>query len=152
MDFSHLLSSIAGASGNSGSSYLNTNSSLIYTLNSNQNLISFDEFVLVIKSLHSFRVKEIKPEPCTNSVLVKLEYNCSMKHVRAKLGNIPATVCKVNPNIALDELSTLEALRNRFRFGVEAPEEEHHVQEPPKKRKYKSVHKPDVQIQSPEYK
>lgn len=149
MDINTFLSSLAG--GKSSQGHLATESSLVYTLNSDQTNLNFCDFVLIVKSLHSFRVKNIIPNPTTNTVLVQLEYNCSMKNVKSKLGNLPATVHKVNPNISLDELPTLEALRSKFRFGVETTEEECNVPEPAKKRKYKSVSKPDVQVQSEKY-
>lgn len=148
MDFTSFLNTLASKPSDG---HLATASSLIYTLNSDQNDLSFDEFVIVVKSLHSFRVQEITPDPINKSVIVKLNYNCSMKNVRAKAGNLPVTVFKVNPNIAPAELSTLETLRNKFRFGVETTEEEHNLPEPPKKRKHKSLPRTNIQVQSEEH-
>lgn len=147
MDVSSFLSSLAA--GKSSDSYLATESSIIYSLAPNQSDLSFEGFLVAVKSLHSFRVKSITPDPETRTILVQLRYNCSMKNVRGRLGDLPVTVHKVNPNLAAAELSTLETLRNKFRFGIETAEEEYPVPEPTKKRKYKGVSKSNLQVQSP---
>lgn len=134
MDVSSFISALAGTS--SGGGHLQSESSLVYTLDAKQKALSFNEFILIIKSLHGFRLVDLQPNPENQSVVVKLGYNCSMKNVRARLGSVPATVFKVNPNIAIDQLSALESLRNKFGFGGEITQEENQLPEPSKKRKH----------------
>lgn len=116
----------------------NTPSTLSYKLNEDAPL-SFDQFYLIIRSLHMYKVKKITPLPDYNTVKVELLYNASMKNVRAKLGNVPATVDKQNPNILDEEIGTLDALRATFNFGTTLEEEELEVPKPNKKRCYKRV-------------
>lgn len=119
------------------------NSTLIYTLNENSDL-AFSDFALIIKSLHSYKVNNIEESPDYNQVIVKLQYNASMKNVRHRLGNVPATVRKCNPFIKPTELSAVESLRTRFGFGAALEEEEPETPEPAKKRRYKKMPKADV--------
>lgn len=113
-------------------------SSLIYSLEEDAPL-TFDQFHLIVRSLHSYKVKQFKPDPCNRTVTVDLLYNASMKNVRAKLGSVPATVNKANPHLNPSELYDLEALRSTFGFGNNSQEEEPETPVPAKKRKYKKV-------------
>lgn len=132
------------------SSYLDTHSSLVYTIK-DKKAITFDEFLVAVKHLHSFKVISIDPDIETNSITVNLGYNCSMKNVRAKLGRLPVSVVKLNPQLKPSELGTLQSLCNKFGFGGEIEEEADPVPEPPKKRTNKGVPKPAVQVQGEEY-
>lgn len=118
---------------------------LIYSLDPGAP-ITFDQFTLIVRSLHSYKVKYFKTYLESNIIEVKLDYNASMKNVRAKLGNVPGTVIKANPYIQTNEISELESLRSTFRFGNEAAEEEPEVPVAPKKRKYKKVSTPYIQV------
>lgn len=117
-------------------------SSLIYTLNDSS--LDFQEFALVIRDLHSYKVKGFEDNSDGNQVVVHLLYNASMKNVRSKLGNLPVTVNKCNPFVAPHELKTIEALRTKYKFGNPTTEEETEAPGPTKKRCYKKVSKPDV--------
>lgn len=109
---------------------------LIYKLN-DEAPITFDQFHLIIRALHVYKVVSIKPSPDEKIVIVTLGYNCSMKTVRTKLGNVPATVTKQNPFISNSEISELEALRATFGFGTTTEEEESETPRPAKKPRYK---------------
>lgn len=116
---------------------------LVYTL-LNEDLLNlnFDHFFLIVRDLHSYMVEDIVPHPETNCVHVKLGYLASLKNARAKLGKLRkyVAVSKLSTFIKDDELSTLDALRQRFGFGAQAldSDEEEDVQKvkcPAKKRK-----------------
>lgn len=113
-------------------------STLIYKLNDEAPL-NFNQFYLIVRALHTYKVKEFTPEEANRIVKVELQYNASMKNVRAKLGNVPATVNKQNPFVTTSELSELEALRATFGFGGQLEEEEPETPRPTKKRCYKKV-------------
>lgn len=123
---------------------------LIYKLNDDAP-VTFKQFSLVVRSLHQFRVEKIEPKEEDKTVIVKLQYNASMKNVRAKLGGFPATVNKQNPFIELSELGELETLRSTFNFGELAEEEEVEAPRPVKKRKYAKVSKSHVQVPSTQH-
>lgn len=123
---------------------------LVYRNNPDSPL-NFKQFSLVVRSLHQFRVESIEPRETENSVIVKLQYNASMKNVRAKLGNLPITVNKQNPFVDISELSDLEAIRSAFNFGELPEEEEVEAPRPTKKRKYAKVSKSNVQVPSSEH-
>lgn len=106
--------------------------------------ITFDQFSLIVRSLHSYKVQYFKTYPESNAVEVKLDYNASMKNVRAKLGELPVSVVKSNPYIASEEITELENLRSTFKFGVQFEEEEPEISNVPKKRKYKKVSRPYI--------
>lgn len=106
--------------------------------------ITFDQFSLIVRSLHSYKVQYFKTYPDVKSVEVKLDYNASMKNVRAKLGELPASVFKSNPYVASEEITQLENLRSTFKFGINTEEEEPEISTVPKKRKYKKVSRPYI--------
>lgn len=108
---------------------------LIYHLNEGAP-ITPEQFLLIVKSLHSYKVEKVKLDECSRSVTVKLNYNASMKNVRAKLGNVPATIIKQNPLIKPAELNELESLRASFGFGGPIDEEEYETPGPNKKRRH----------------
>lgn len=115
------------------------NSTLVYELDEQQKVLTFDEFFLIIRSLHSYRVTSIKPDREAGNVTVELGYVCSIKNVRSKLGVLPVKVSKLNPNLDISELPLLSELRRKFGFGqVEA--EESPAPKPAKKRSYKESH------------
>lgn len=115
---------------------VNGSSILVYELDEQQHLISFEEFYLIVRSLHSYRVIEIIKREAERKIIVKLGYIASLKNVRAKTGTVPCTVTKLNPNVGLSELDELAQLRSRFGFG-QAEEEEITAPKPAKKPRYK---------------
>lgn len=115
-----------------------SSSTLIYKLN-DEAPITFNQFYLIVRALHTYKVETFTPDEENKIVTVKLAYNASMKNVRAKLGSVPATVTKANPFIQNSELSELESLRSTFQFGATAEEEESDTPRPNKKRCYKKV-------------
>lgn len=124
-------------------------SSLIYTKDESPEgrELTFTEFALIIRDLHSYKVKSFEDNSDGDQVVVHLLYNASMKNVRQRLGTVPATVRKCNPFIQPHELRTVESLRTRYKFGNKVEEEEPETPEPAKKRRYKKVSSPDVQVQ-----
>lgn len=123
---------------------------LIYHLNDDAP-VTFEQFSLVVRSLHQYKVEAIVASAETKTVEVKLYYNASMKNVRAKLGKFPATVNKQNPFVKPEEMSELEALRSTFDFGQLAEEEEYDAPQPIKKRKYAKVSKAYVQVRGQQH-
>lgn len=121
----------------------NTDScTLIYQLARDEEGVShltFDQLYLIVRSLHTYKVKDIVKDTDSQTIKVFLNYNASMKNVRTKLGNVPALVCKQNPLIETRELSELESLRAAFGFGGPIEEEECETSKPAKKRCYKKV-------------
>lgn len=105
-------------------------STLVYTLTSCE--LSFDDFYLIIRGLHSYMVKSIDPCPANKTVQVKLSYQANLSNVRTKMGSLVnhASVSKLNPNIKDDEFSKLEELRKKFNFGAPLP-----PQDKPRRRK-----------------
>lgn len=109
---------------------------LIYALNEDAK-ITLDQFYLIVRALHVYKVKKITKIEEEKIVKVELDYNCSMRTVRSKLGNVPGTVTKQNPNISNDEITELEKLRAQFGFGLTTEEEEFEAPRPAKKPRYK---------------
>nr|WGZ60557.1 NS3 [Densovirinae sp.]WGZ60561.1 NS3 [Densovirinae sp.] len=113
----------------------NETSTLMYQL-VDESLLAFNDFNLIVRSLHSYRVNKITPQPDSLSMVVELGYVCSLKNVASKLGSLPVTVTKLNQNVGLDELDHLAALKRQFNFGT-SETEEGETSKPAKKRKYK---------------
>lgn len=109
---------------------------LIYALNSNAT-ITFNQFYLIVRSLHVYKVKNIIKKEDQGVIEVTLDYNCSMKTVRAKLGNVPGTVTKQNPFVSSAEVNELEKLRAELGFGLSTEEEEYETSRPAKKPRFK---------------
>lgn len=109
---------------------------LIYALNDDAN-ITLEQFYLIVRSLHTYKVRKITKKESERVIEVELDYNCSMKTVRNKLGNVPGTVTKQNPYIESTEVSELEKLRAQLGFGLPVEEEEYETPRPVKKPRYK---------------
>lgn len=94
---------------------------LVYTLIDNT-IIDFDQFSLIVRSLHSYMVDSIVPNPQYNNVHVKLNYQASVANATAKLGSLQSAVgvTKLSSYIKESEFSELEQLRRRF--GIGAPD------------------------------
>lgn len=93
---------------------------LVYTL-LDTNALTFDEFSLIVRSLHSYMVDSIIPNPEYNNVHVKLNYQASVTNATAKLGGLQTTIgiTKLSTFVQENEFSTLEQLRRKFGFGVD---------------------------------
>lgn len=127
----HLLKDQAAAGGSGAAE----SCTLIYTL-IDSTVITFSEFYLIVRGLHSWKVKKFEPKEAESSVYVYLDYNASLKNVRAKLGTLPVVVNKQNPFVDTSELSDLSTLRAKFGFGRPTEEEEPETPVAGKKRKY----------------
>lgn len=111
---------------------------LVYTLTGNE--LGFDDFHLIIRSLHSYKVERIVPLCANKKVEVYLAYNANLANVRTKMGDLCniITVEKSNPFVESGELDRLSELRQRYNFGGGAAcEDEGPSSRPFKKPKYK---------------
>lgn len=93
-------------------------STLVYTL-LDTNALPFEDFSLLVRSLHTWMVESITPNPQSNNVHVKLSYQASVVNAYAKLGDLQniVTITKLSSFIKDDEISRLEELRRRFNIG-----------------------------------
>lgn len=94
-------------------------STLVYTL-LNPDKLSFKNFSLIIRSLHTYMVEDIVPYADKNCVHVKLNYQASVKNAGMKLGKLSkfVSVHKLSTFVKDDELSTLDQLQRDFGFGA----------------------------------
>lgn len=94
-------------------------STLVYTLLEPAKL-PFDDFFLLIRSLHAYRVEAIVPNKDLNQVHVKLQYQASSVNAQAKLGDLQqyVAVTKMSNFVKESEFSHLEQLRRRFGIGL----------------------------------
>lgn len=97
---------------------INEPCTLVYTL-MDPTVLTFDDFALIVKSLHSYQVLNITPHPEMNNVHVKLNYQASLANTTAKLGSLSEVVAvsKLNNYIRDDEFARLEQLRRQFGIG-----------------------------------
>lgn len=96
---------------------------LVYTL-LDPNQLNFDDFSLIIRSLHSFMVDSIVPNPEMNNVHVKLNYQASMDKAQQKLGKLRSIVgvAKLSSHVKESEFSRLELLRRQYGIGDVEPD------------------------------
>lgn len=94
---------------------------LVYTL-LDSNAISFEDFSLIVRSLHSYMVDSIKPNPEQLNVHVKLNYQASLVNATAKLGDLQQYVglTKLSSFVQDSELTRLEMLRKQFNICTDA--------------------------------
>nr|QTE03712.1 MAG: hypothetical protein [Periparus ater parvoviridae sp.] len=92
---------------------------LVYTL-LNEDIISFDDFCLLIRANHSFMVETIVPNEETNNVQVKLNYQASLANAISKLGDLQQVVAvtKLSAFVKENELSRLDDIRRRFNINT----------------------------------
>lgn len=97
---------------------------LVYTL-LDDSRISFDDFCLIIRSLHSFMVENVTPNPSMKNVHVKLNYQASLINAQNKLGALQDVVgvTKLSAYVKEDEFSRLELLKRQFGIGTTEAEE-----------------------------
>lgn len=96
---------------------------LVYTL-LNEDVISFDDFCLLIRANHSFMVESINPNPETNNVQVKLNYQASLVNAISKLGDLQQVIAvtKLSAFVKENEISRLDDIRRRFNIGTTTPD------------------------------
>lgn len=92
---------------------------LIYILNKGSKL-PFEHFSLIVRSLHTYMVSDIKPDVNKQCVYVKLDYQASVKNATAKLGKLTndVTISKMSAFVEETELGTLAELRALYGFGA----------------------------------
>lgn len=114
-------------------------STLIYTLHEGAP-ITFDNFYLIIRSLHGFKVDAITPSPETSTITVSVFFYANVQNARKKLGGLSEfiDVSRISEQIKPHELSDLAKLRALYKFGSGADEEESSSSKQNKKRKYKN--------------
>lgn len=96
---------------------------LVYTL-LNNDVLNFSDFNLIVRSLHSFMVEDVKPNEAANNVHVKLGYQASVINAQNKLGKLRnvVSVAKLSTHIKECEFSRLEQLRRRFGLNLNSDE------------------------------
>lgn len=96
---------------------------LVYSLlDSNQ--LCFEDFSLIVRSLHSYMVEAVTPNPATNTVHVKLSYQASIINAQNKLGKLRNIIgiSKLSQHVDQSELPRLEQLR--LKYGLTGGENE----------------------------
>lgn len=88
---------------------------LVYTL-LNPKKLKFDDFSLIVRSLHSYQVESITPNPAMNNIHVKLNYQASINNAMNKLGSLRSIVgiSKLSNYVNESEFSRLEQLRQKY--------------------------------------
>lgn len=93
---------------------------LVYTLN-DLSAMSFDDFSIVVRSLHSFNVDSFTPRPENNAMNVRLNYQASIANIKAKMGDLNDIISVFKLSyVKENELSRLAELRSRYNFGGES--------------------------------
>lgn len=91
---------------------------LVYTL-LDDNTISFEDFELIVRSLHSYMVDSITPNKPMRNVHVKLNYQASTINAQNKLGILQSCVAvtKLSNFVQESEFSKLEQFKRQFNIG-----------------------------------
>lgn len=91
---------------------------LVYTL-LDCSIIPFNDFELLVRSLHNYMVEAIIPNPDLQNVHVKLNYQASVANAQAKLADLQSIVAvtKLSSFVKENEFPRLEQLRRRFGIG-----------------------------------
>lgn len=112
-------------------------SSLIYTLLDTDE-ISWSDFSLIIRSLHSYDVQSIDEDQECKTITVTVGYFANAKNARKRLGRASEfiAVSRESSNVRRDEIQTLQQLRRKFGFGRDNDDEECPPSKPHKKRRY----------------
>lgn len=101
-------------------------STLIYTLAPDCTALSWDEFSLIVRSLHSYKIINIKEEKPAGTISVTVGYFANTANARRRLGNAAEYigVSRLSSSVRIGELQTLQQLRSKFGFGGPIDEEE----------------------------
>lgn len=96
---------------------------LVYTL-LNEETITFHDFSLIVRSLHSYMVDSIVPNPELLNVHIKLKYQASIANAQSKLGDLQNVihVSKLSSYVKENEIPLLEQLRAKFNIGAATPD------------------------------
>lgn len=91
---------------------------LVYTL-IDPKVINFEDMSLIVRSLHSFMVESVTPNPSQNNVHVKLNYQASVANAQNKLGSLQCAVAvtKLSNFVQESEFSRLEQLKRKYGIG-----------------------------------
>lgn len=110
---------------------------LTYTL-LDETQITWPEFSLIIRSLHSFKVISFNEDKESKTIAVTVAYFANTGNARKRLGNASKfiEVSRESSNVQHDELQTLQQLRRKFGFGRTNDDEECPPPEQNKKRRY----------------
>lgn len=100
-------------------------SSLTYTIIDNDK-ITWSEFSLIIRSLHSYKVISFNEDEQNKTITVTVAYFANAANARKRLGRASEIigVSRESSNVQKDELQTLQQLRRKFGFGRDNDEEE----------------------------
>lgn len=114
---------------------------LLYELHENAPL-SFEEFDLIIRSLHGANLINYSSDKEAKSAQVEVAYYANMSNARGRLGRAGEfiTVSRLSDLVRPCELQALQLLRARFGFGGNPDEEEPAPSTKPKKRRYPGGH------------
>lgn len=117
-------------------------STLVYTLKPDCTEVTWHEFSLIVRSLHSYKVIERKEDPESGTISVTVGYFANTTNARKRLGTTGnfISVSRLSSSIEVSELQTLHNLRSKFDFGGSLDEEESNPsgkgRKPPKRPKY----------------
>lgn len=91
---------------------------LVYTLTDYKSL-SFDDFSLLIRGMHSYMVEDITAFPDSKSMHVKLGYQASIENATKKLGDLAhlCVVSKLSTFVKDTEIQRLNELKMRFNIA-----------------------------------
>lgn len=108
---------------------------LIYTLKEDQDVLTYSDFELILRSLYSANVISFVPDQETRSIRIEVSYFANIANARKRLGGASEyiDVSRLSELVRPDELQTLANLRARFGFGVVHEDEESEA--PPKRKK-----------------
>lgn len=111
-------------------------SSLTYTLL--DDTVNWEEFSLIIRSLHSYEVISFNEDQESKTITVTVGYFANQGNARKRLGKCGdfIAVSRESSNIRREELQTLQQLRRKFGFGRNDDDEECPPPKSHKKRRY----------------
>lgn len=115
---------------------------LVYTLHDSAQL-SFDDFSLIIRGLHTYMVEDVVPYPTKFTVHVKLGYQASIENATKKLGDLAeiASISKLSSHVKEHEITRLQELKQRFGIaGTSGGKSSYAEEDPPHSRAWKQTH------------
>lgn len=97
---------------------------LVYTL-LNPKKLKFEDFSLIVRSLHNYQVESIIPNAEMNNVHVKLNYQASITNAANKLGALRPIIgiSKLSNFVKESEYTRLEQLRLKYGIASSEPGE-----------------------------
>lgn len=133
-------------------------STLVYTL-LDANELPFEQFSLIVRSLHTYMVEDIVQYPDSKTIHVKLGFQASVANACKKLGNLDQVIAitKLSSFVTDNELPLLDQLKRKYGFGLPNEETETPVQvitqipKRPSINRYRSMPTTSAQIQGEEH-